>query len=391
MPSATERRLRLATGVVPRRLESPSLYHIGRDELYELSPDAFDFITRVANGEDPALPDRDRPFVDTCLAEGLLETGSACGPPRWTAGEAPRPSLRYLELLLTDRCNLRCRHCYRGEAGGRDLPVETAWSVAREFEAMQGLRLLLSGGEPLMHPGFWDLNERLPDIPVRSVLLSNGTLIDDAAAAHLRVHEVQLSIDGTERGHDLLRGAGTYRAVLAAMERLQQRDVAVSVATMVHAGNLDQFDDLGALLEERGVKEWGVDVPCRAGRLADDAAPEVPVWEAAALLRFGWGGGVHGEGAGMACGAHLCAVTPAGAVAKCGLYASEPVGSVAEGLRTCWGRVPRLSLDRLDCRCDQVADCRGGCRYRAELDTGPAGADIVQCYARGVLKGGERA
>jgi hypothetical protein len=31
--------------------------------------------------------------------------------------------------------------------------------VLEEFEGMHGLRLLLSGGEPLLHPQFWTLNE----------------------------------------------------------------------------------------------------------------------------------------------------------------------------------------------------------------------------------------
>ncbi len=390
MPCATDGGFRLAPGVVPRGLEAPCLYHLERDELYELSPDAFAFIERVARGEAAPVAEEDRPFIDSCLAEGLLLHGPGAAGVRWTAGRSVVPSLRYLELLLTDRCNLRCRHCYRGEAGLRDLPLETAWRVAGEFEAMQGLRLLLSGGEPLLHPGFWELNERLGDLPVRSVLLSNGTLIDAATAKRLRVHEVQLSIDGLEPGHDLLRGTGTFRRVLAALGRLRERGIAVSVATMVHTGNLDQFDALGKLLQERGVKEWGIDVPCRAGRLAGDDTLAVPAPLAASFLRHGWGGGVHGEGTGTVCGAHLCAVTPDGGVAKCGLYAARPVGHVDGGLRPAWERVPHPPLEDLDCRCDQVADCRGGCRYRAELDSGPGRVDIVQCHARGVLKGGER-
>lgn len=41
------------------------------------------------------------------------------------AGRAPRPSLRYLELQVTDRCNSHYLHCYLGEGCHRDLELTT--------------------------------------------------------------------------------------------------------------------------------------------------------------------------------------------------------------------------------------------------------------------------
>ncbi len=88
MPCATDGGLRLAPGVVPRGLETPWLYHSGRDELYELSPDAFDFIERVGRGEEPPVAEEDRLFVESCLAEGLLLHGPGAMGVRWTAGRS---------------------------------------------------------------------------------------------------------------------------------------------------------------------------------------------------------------------------------------------------------------------------------------------------------------
>jgi MoaA/NifB/PqqE/SkfB family radical SAM enzyme len=41
------------------------------------------------------------------------------------------PSLRYLELQVTWRCNLACAHCYLGPARGVDLPVPLIAALAR--------------------------------------------------------------------------------------------------------------------------------------------------------------------------------------------------------------------------------------------------------------------
>ena len=108
------------------------------------------------------------------------------------------PSLRYLELMLTESCNLRCRHCYLGEAGEQELPLAAVVQTLTEFQEMQGLRVLLSGGEPLLYSRWQELNERLPEFELRLVLLSNGLLLTDALIQGLNVHEVQLSLDGLE-------------------------------------------------------------------------------------------------------------------------------------------------------------------------------------------------
>jgi len=305
---------------------------------------------------------------------------------------APSPSLRYLEVLLTDRCNLRCRHCYLGEAGRNDLPLPLLDRALAEFGGMQGLRLLLSGGEPLLHPGFWELNQRLPAFPLRSVLLTNGTLVTREAAERLSVHEAQVSLDGLRAGHDSLRGRGSFDAAVAGIENLSRAGKAVSVATMIHSANLDEFPGLERLVRGLGVREWTVDALCLAGRLPGPGGVAVAPEVAGRYLgKYGFGGGMHGSSPGQACGAHLAAVHPDGRVAKCGLFAASPVGDLSEGLAACWGRVAHPSLAQLECSrvveggCPHLSECRGGCRFRALEEGGPLARDRYQCESRGVL------
>ena len=54
-----------------------------------------------------------------------------------------------------------------------------------QFEEMGGLKLMISGGEPLIHSRFWELMEILPSYELRVVILSNGTLIDETDARKL--------------------------------------------------------------------------------------------------------------------------------------------------------------------------------------------------------------
>lgn len=384
MPSPNDFLL-LSPACFLKQLEELYVYNIETDELYETNPEAFDFLKHCDGSRRVAELQFEKEFLDWCLDEGILTLTSGETRREFILESSPVPSLRYLELQITARCNLKCRHCYLGEAKPVELPTARVIKVLEEFERMQGLRLLLSGGEPLLHPDFWSINRAISRFGFRSVLLTNGTLIDRQTAERLQVHEVQVSLDGIGESHDILRGRGSFDKALSAIKELRRLGKDVSVATMIHAGNLQDFPRLEELVKELGVKEWNVDVPCVAGRLAEWEELSVSYQEAAPFLNYSFGGGLYTSTAGYACGAHLCAVMPDGKVAKCGFFADEAVGDVAAGLRYCWERIKPITLDELRCHCPYKEECRGGCRYRARLEKDIYAPDPVQCYLRGVI------
>jgi radical SAM protein with 4Fe4S-binding SPASM domain len=373
-----------------KRLEEPYLYDIENDELYELGEEAYEFLLKCSQGECVTIRKEDEDFIQYCLSEKLIFLSETPVKTDGVPHPSPIPSLRYLEFQITDRCNLRCRHCYIGEGFHQDLPLEKIFKVLKEFEEIQGLRLLLSGGEPLLHPLFWKINGVLRDYPFRTILLSNGTLITKDTAKKLHVHEVQISLDGMKDGHESIRGEGTFEKALQAIDHLQEVNIRVSIATMIHQRNLKEFGKLASLIQSKNILEWNVDIPCIAGRMEENKDFWVSPSEAGPYLQYGYGGGLHSSEKNATCGAHLCAILSDGHVAKCGLFSQEPVGSIDEGLRVCWERIPRIQLEELTCNCSEIQECRGGCRFRAKLQGDIFQPDLFQCYARGVLKGGEK-
>ena len=240
---------RLNPDCSPKLLEEPCVYDRATDELYIVNQEAVAFLTDSVAGAPAPSGGEAAEFVDFCLDEGILEASS--GPVEGPAGtrsgrrlklaQSPVPSLRYLLLHITDRCNLSCRHCFIGESGNTDLPLEDIEAAVEEFEGMQGLRLLISGGEPLLHRKFWEINDFVADRDLRSVLLTNGTLIDRQTAARLKVQEVQVSLDGLREAHDYIRGEGHFERSVEAVQLLADAGLQVSVATMVHSRNLAGF------------------------------------------------------------------------------------------------------------------------------------------------------
>ncbi|HXW69452.1 MAG TPA: radical SAM protein [Dissulfurispiraceae bacterium] len=397
----------LANNFVLKRLEIPALYDIKGDELYELDEAAFEFLKKCGESEGCSGDGADREFLVYCISEGILsETPVSVSilHAGFPAFPSVFPSLRYLELQITDRCNLRCGHCYLDNAEKNELSLGVIRELLDEFEMLQGLRLLVTGGEPLAHRHFDSINALLPGYGFRKILFTNGLLLDKEALRSLNVDEVQFSVDGMERGHDALRGEGTYKKVMRSLEDAEAFGMAVSVATMVHGENVGELPAMEALFKDMGIKDWTVDVPCITGHLKHNELFHVPPAEAGQYLNYGFGGGLHSGGDGYACGLHLLSVLANGAVAKCAFYAGSPLGTVSEGLQKCWARLKPVTLGALQCaglHCPVIDACRGGCRFRAsitpeyrlqdtpdpdiQIEEPQNRRDIYKCFAYGIM------
>ncbi len=365
----------LSREAVLKWLETPSVYHVKNDELYELDMDSFSFLRDCSES---GCHSQNEEFIDYCLKQGLIDR-KRVALKRPHPIKSPEPSLRYLELQITNRCNLTCRHCYIDDRGPRELPLKKLEKILKEFEQMQGLRILITGGEPMLHSQFEDINKMLPQFFLRKVLLTNGTLLNKARIKRLNVDEIQISIDGLEDAHDSLRGKGTFRLAIKAVQLALDQGFHISIATMIHPQNLGDFEEMDRLFKNMGIKEWAVDVPCVTGRLKENAEFQIRPEIGGRYLKYGYGGGLHTASPDFACGLHLMAIMADGTVAKCTFYSNSVVGSFEEGLRECWKKIEPIRLDDLKCDCEYIESCRGGCRYRAGLSGDPLGKDLDRC------------
>ncbi len=377
--SQKESFLCLAGWVHPKRVEYPSLYDARQDELYELNDDGYEFLRSCDGTRTIEELSPEEEFLDTCLEAGLLtllpEPSPRTIPP---ASQSPIPSLRYLEVQLTSRCNLTCAHCYLGPAKAEDLSPIEARAIFDEFERMQGMRVLLTGGEPLLSPNFWEIHDDAVARSLRILLLTNGHLITPEVAARLKVDEVQVSIDGLQSGHDMVRGEGSFEKAMKGLQAVVDAGIEVSVATVVHEGNLDQFDELGKVVEGLGVSRWGIDAVCKAGNAEGNSIFDVPPATAAKLMEHSFGGSFHGEASVEGCGLHLAAITPNGEILRCGFYPEAPLGELLGGIERAWLTKPPWPLEKSNCAsCAAIEECGGGCRFRGETAASP---DPVMCH-----------
>lgn len=126
-----------------------------------------------------------------------------------------RPGAPVVVWHLTPRCDLRCRHCYAATEDRGELTPQEERRLLDELAALGVPVLLLSGGEPLLHPRFWTILDEARRRGLRVALSTNGVHIDGETARRLGdagIVYAGVSIDGDERTSDAFRGVrGAFR------------------------------------------------------------------------------------------------------------------------------------------------------------------------------------
>lgn len=117
-------------------------------------------------------------------------------------------SLPVLALEAHSACNCRCVMCdiWKANAAKREISVETLDRHAADIARLQVRRVMLTGGEPLMHSNLWALCDRLRRHRTRITLLSTGLGLREHAARIVRVcDDLVVSLDGSRDVHDRVR------------------------------------------------------------------------------------------------------------------------------------------------------------------------------------------
>lgn len=174
----------------------------------------------------------------------------------------PRPWLTTLEIIVTSRCNERCLHCYIPN-GEKDAAVvldkETVKEALRQFRELNGMKVVFSGGEPLLHPDIWELMSYCRELDLM-VLINSNLLTLTAAQARklkeLRVFNVQVSLYSTLPAvHDgITQRKGSHERTHRSIELLILENVPALISCPVMQQN---HREVAAL--KRQADLWGLD------------------------------------------------------------------------------------------------------------------------------------
>ncbi|MEW5735211.1 MAG: radical SAM protein [Thermodesulfobacteriota bacterium] len=174
---------------------------------------------------------------------------------------------RNVFLHLLTQCNLRCRHCYINPAqhGRNILSVATVeqWLAALARPDAE-TNVVFLGGEPTLHPDLSRAVRAARSLGYASVTIdTNGYLFHDILdkVTPGEVDALSFSLDGPEPSvNDPLRGAGSFAACVAGMEKAAEKGFRLSAIFTAGEHNLESLGKMPELLAGLGVSRFFIQV-----------------------------------------------------------------------------------------------------------------------------------
>jgi radical SAM protein with 4Fe4S-binding SPASM domain len=173
-------------------------------------------------------------------------------------------NLASLQWHITHRCGNRCSHCYIKNYEQEEVDLTTAKKILADFRnfslALNAESVLaISGGDPLLSGNFWKILKKAKTFCKRVVVLGNPELLTPQNIQRLKrnqIDEYQLSLDGMQITHDLIRYKGSFKKTSKAIVDLLAAGIEVSVMSTVSARNYQDMISVMKHVYSLGGKYW---------------------------------------------------------------------------------------------------------------------------------------
>lgn len=155
---------------------------------------------------------------------------------------------------LSPVCNFACRMCYVRKTPQQVFASERPPLTLQHWKSLAGqardagmLYALLTGGEPLLWDGFWELYEDMVDMGLLVSINTNGSLIDEETVRRLKRRpprrvNVTLYGAGDETYRNLCGVSGVFSQIDGAICRMQAAGINVKINCSLTPGNIHDLD-----------------------------------------------------------------------------------------------------------------------------------------------------
>lgn len=170
---------------------------------------------------------------------------------------------RKLHLHLTNRCNLRCPHCYMksGDEYKKELSSDEIKNLCKNFKAIGGTHLSLTGGEPTIRNDFEDILDYACNLGLKVSIFSNGCLWNNAKITRIcneNLEGIQISLDGyDEISNSVIRGKGAFEKALRAIDMFIENGIKVKIAVTPDYNFLKENKEKYVLFAKNLLEKYG--------------------------------------------------------------------------------------------------------------------------------------
>lgn len=311
-------------------------------------------------------------------------------------------SIDHASIEICRDCNLRCKHCYEGDVVEEKsyMPYESVKKIIRGLSELSVFSVVITGGEPLLHPDIINIIEELNKNKIRAIVFTNGQLITEELLKKIQSANVLLrfSLDGSEATvHDKIRGKGTYDNIINNVQLCNKFNIDIGFSCSVNNDNFDDYFKYIELAESLGASEIEASEVLMLGNainntfleLNEDKLEQLRVNSMIAAAKSK----AYRKGMGMynreteseyccSAGTSNLFIDVAGNVYPCNLFSGykEYVAgnAITDELLDIWRYSPVFKQLRTinktmfeGCsECEAINNCNGGCRARALIRSG---------------------
>lgn len=125
--------------------------------------------------------------------------------------------------------------------------------------------IYLTGGDPILHPDFWELLRMFKADGTRFCIMGNPFHLTDEVCRRMKecgCVKYQLSLDGSEKTHDMFRKPGSFAATINAIGTIKRSGMWCAEMSTVSKTNMHEIPALIDLADEMGVDVFAVGRYC---------------------------------------------------------------------------------------------------------------------------------
>ncbi len=170
-----------------------------------------------------------------------------------------KPLLKMVNIEITEKCNLRCVHCYEGQqhfCSSDVLSLEQWKNVINQLSSEKTNTLVVLGGEPCCYDYAVEILNYASNLFPEVVFITNATLIDDKLLDTLvkAKIKVKISIYGhNSQTHDGITGVkGSFDKLNKNIVKLLECKVNLSLSIIIMRENEQYIDDIIAFAKSLG-------------------------------------------------------------------------------------------------------------------------------------------
>ena len=166
----------------------------------------------------------------------------------------------YIAWQVTNECNLACLHCIEESGPGKafhdELDDEQVFRFLGQVMDLEVPYLSFSGGEPMVHPRFFDMVEYVCGRNGQLKIETNGHYLDPENCARLKalgVKAVQVSLDGaTRETFNRMRVRGDFDRAVEGIRNLNKAGVPIEINYSPTSFNVHEIGTAVDLAAELG-------------------------------------------------------------------------------------------------------------------------------------------